>query len=72
MKNIIYTVAIIALFISCKQDKVKSKQMHQEETPVEQIVIDTTDGGNFGEHQSIHQREWEKHQNTTQIDSNKF
>gem|GEM_PF-2716073 len=71
MKNIGFILIIILFFFACRKGKVKSTQIHQE-TPAEQNIIDTTDGGNFGEHKSIHQQEWEKHKNKADADSTIF
>lgn len=73
-KTIIYFIMILALFTSCKEEEVKTqgqKQKVPEEQTSKILNIDSVTTNDFGEHKSIHQIEWEEHQNNVGADTQK-
>jgi hypothetical protein len=60
MKKIMYLLMVVALVTSCKKKEVIHIQ--QQKVSELQTVSDSITVNNFGERKSIHQQEWEEHQ----------
>ena len=65
MKKMIYVMTILALFTSCKKE-VKTQIQQQN---IDMSKTDSVTTKDFGEHESIHQQEWEEHQIGIEIDT---
>jgi hypothetical protein len=66
MRITAYIILILALFTSCKNVETKSQPKEQNSNVSKRDSITEND---FGEHESIHQQEWEEHQIGIEIDT---
>ena len=60
MKKTVYLLMVVALVTSCKKKALTPIQ--QQKVSEVQKVSDSIAVNNFGERKSIHQQEWEEHQ----------
>jgi len=61
MGKIIYYIMIFVLLVSCQKNATKEQQKVTEKQIEEITKTDSITIGDFGEHKSIHQIEWEEH-----------
>ncbi|MCK4903823.1 MAG: hypothetical protein KAS35_03955 [Candidatus Marinimicrobia bacterium] len=64
MKKFIYSIVILILIISCKKEKENIETQINKHTAKDSVTLN-----DFGEHKSIHQQEWEEHQEELETDT---